>query len=80
MTANLEPTPKGQALIRWLDALNAQRLTSPALTAEIEFQLSKIQRGDADAAGFMKEIESYTREIVAALRAQPTAASPESAH
>jgi len=80
VTANLEPTPKGQALIRCLDSLNAQRLTSPALTAELEFQLSKIQRGDADAAGFMKEIESYTREIVAALRAQPTAASPESAH
>lgn len=79
VTAALEPTPKGQGLIRCLDALNAQRLTSPALTAELEFQLTKVQKGETDALTFMKEVEAYTREIVAALRTQPISANPVSA-
>ena len=70
VTPELEPTAKGQALIQCLDAVNAQRLTSASLTAELEFQLSKVQKGEAEASAFMKEIENYTRDIVVAIRGQ----------
>jgi len=70
VTPELEPTPKGKALIACLDALSASRLTSADLTAALELRLSQVQRGEVEAIEFMREIEAYTREIVAAVRAQ----------
>jgi DNA topoisomerase-3 len=39
---------------------------SPALTGEWEAQLARIQRGEADLAGFMKRIEDHVRALVKA--------------
>lgn len=70
VTQELEPTSKGAALIACLDALDARRLTSADLTAALELQLSRVQKGEVEAVEFMREIEAYTREIVSAVRAQ----------
>ncbi|MEY4632478.1 MAG: hypothetical protein RIQ81_2598 [Pseudomonadota bacterium] len=71
VTQELHPTPKGEALIHCLEQLNARRLTSAELTAELELQLSKVQKGEALPEAFMTEIQGYTREIVAAIAQMP---------
>ncbi len=63
-------TEKG---IRLVDRVHPD-LRSAALTGEWESQLARIQRGQADLAGFMRRIEAHVRELVeATLRAAPKA-------
>lgn len=68
---DLTPTPKGVALIDRLETIRANRLTSAELTADLELQLSRVQRGELDQNAFMAGIESYTREIVTTLASGP---------
>lgn len=72
---DLKPTPKGLALIQRLETLQASRLTSAELTADLELQLSRVQRGDLDQKDFMAGIEAYTRDIVRALSGAPQTGS-----
>lgn len=60
----LRPTVKGIRLIDTLHRINIARLTSPELTGEIEHQLLQVERGESQAADFMKEITEYACDIV----------------
>jgi len=60
----LRPTVKGIRLIDTLRRIHIDRLTSPALTGEIESHLRQVERGRRSADEFMGEIAGYTREIV----------------
>ncbi len=59
-TKHLLPTERGYALI----SLLPERLTSPLLTAEWEHRLKEIERGEADATTFMKDIRGMVKELV----------------
>jgi len=75
---SLAATDKG---IRLIERVHPD-VRSPALTADWEAQLARIQRGEADLAGFMSRIEAHVRELVAATLgdavATAAADSPES--
>ena len=60
----LRPSVKGIRLIDTLSRINIQRLTSPALTGEIEHHLQQVERGERNADDFMREITDYACEIV----------------
>ena len=60
----LRPSVKGIRLIDTLHRINIQRLTSPALTGEIEHHLQEVERGERNADDFMSEITDYACEIV----------------
>ena len=55
----LVPTAKGKALASVLPA----RLCSAQLTADWEQRLKRIEKGQERAADFMKDIETYVREL-----------------
>jgi DNA topoisomerase-3 len=57
----LMPTPKG---IQVITMLEEHKITSPELTGDWEKKLGDIERGVFDRKKFMKEIESFTGEIV----------------
>jgi DNA topoisomerase-3 len=57
----LMPTPKG---IQVITMLEEHKITSPELTGDWEKKLSDIEHGAFDRGEFMKEIESFTGEIV----------------
>ena len=57
----LQPTPKGLQVISMLDE---HPLTSAELTGDWEKRLGDIEHGSGDRAGFMHEIERFTRETV----------------
>ncbi len=71
VTSDLTPTEKGEALIQCLERLDARRLTSAELTAELELQLSRVQKGDTSPEAFMGEVHGYTREIVNVIGKKP---------
>ena len=56
----LEATDKG---IRLIELVHPQ-VKSPALTGQWESQLRRIQRGEADLAGFLRGIEDFVKEVV----------------
>jgi DNA topoisomerase-3 len=58
---DLQPTPKGLQVITMLEE---HKITSPELTGDWEKQLADIEHGNGDRNAFMKEIESFTGEIV----------------
>jgi DNA topoisomerase-3 len=58
----LSATERG---LRLVDRVHPD-VKSPALTAGWEARLSRIQRGQADLPGFMREIEAHVRDLVAA--------------
>jgi DNA topoisomerase-3 len=60
----LRPSVKGIRLIDILNRIDAERLTSPDLTGEIEYHLLQVERGGREADDFMAEITDYAREIV----------------
>jgi DNA topoisomerase-3 len=60
----LRPSVKGIRLIDILNRIDAERLTSPDLTGEIEYHLLQVERGAREADDFMAEITDYAREIV----------------
>ncbi|MEE8523994.1 MAG: RecQ family ATP-dependent DNA helicase, partial [Thermoanaerobaculia bacterium] len=57
----LHATDKG---IRLIEVIHPQ-VKSPEMTGRWEAELNKIQRGQARLDGFLEEIESYVREVVA---------------
>ena len=61
MGRNLIPTERAKLLIGMLP----EELRSPALTAQWENELLRMERGEANPAQFMEGIEALTRKIVA---------------
>lgn len=66
--ARLRPTPKGIRLIDVLNRINAARLTSAELTAQLELHLNEVEKGRRTNSDFMSEIARYTEEVVTATR------------
>ncbi len=60
----LRPTVKGIRLVDVLRRIHVDRLASPELTGEMEYELQEIQRGNQTAEAFMREMVEYTTEIV----------------
>jgi DNA topoisomerase-3 len=61
----LIPTAKAFSLLTLLHGLGVPELFSPELTADWEFKLAQMERGQLDRESFMAEIEKMTRHIVA---------------
>ncbi|HEY3863046.1 MAG TPA: DNA topoisomerase III [Verrucomicrobiae bacterium] len=61
----LQPTAKAFSLITLLRGLNIPELSSPELTADWEFKLKQMERGQLGRPEFMRQIEDMTRQIVA---------------
>jgi DNA topoisomerase-3 len=68
----LRATDKGIALVERVHP----DVKSPAMTAEWEARLARIERGEHALATFMKDIEQYVRDVVEKVRAE---AAPSSA-
>ena len=60
----LRPSVKGIRMIDTLRRIQIDRLTSPQLTGEIEFQLAEVEHGKRTQSAFMDEITDYTVAIV----------------
>lgn len=58
---NLVSTDSGRHLIA---LIHDERLKSPELTGDWEFRLKKMERGEYEAATFIREVVEYTREIL----------------
>jgi DNA topoisomerase-3 len=65
----LIPTAKAEQLLQFLAAVNAEELTSPAMTGEWEFKLRQIEHGKFTREAFMREIAERTRGIVKRVKA-----------
>jgi DNA topoisomerase-3 len=61
---SLRPTVKGIRLVDVLRRIHIDRLASPSLTGELEYDLRQVERGSMRASQFMDEIVEYTRQIV----------------
>lgn len=70
---DLHVTPNGMTLIRLVREMEIDGLSSPALTGEWEYKLRQMEQGELSRDVFMKEIENYTREIVAKARSHADA-------
>jgi DNA topoisomerase-3 len=60
---SLRPTVKGIRLVDVLRRIHIDRLASPSLTGELEYDLRQVEHGAMRAEQFMDEIVEYTREI-----------------
>jgi len=60
----LAPTPKAEQLLDFLTAVNAEALTSPAMTGEWEFKLRQMEQRRFARADFMAEIVEQTKALV----------------
>ncbi|HYN21572.1 MAG TPA: DNA topoisomerase, partial [Thermoanaerobaculia bacterium] len=69
---SLIATDKGIRLIQVVHP----HVKSPAMTGRWEAQLKRIQRGEADLQGFMREIEEYVRGVVGPHPPAPSPAPP----
>ena len=61
----LRPTAKAFTLLTLLHGLGVPELFSPELTADWEYKLARMERGELSRTEFMAEIVSITRHIVA---------------
>ena len=61
---DLHVTPNGMRLIHILKEMEIVGLTSPGMTGEWEFKLRQMEHGQLQREAFMREIETYTRDIV----------------
>lgn len=61
---DLIATAKGISLIRLLKGIGIEALTSPEMTGEWEYKLKRMEEGAFDRDNFMKEIRSFTAQIV----------------
>jgi len=61
---SLRPTVKGIRLIDSLKRIHIDRLASPQLTGELEYQLLEVERGERSASDFLAEITQYAVEVV----------------
>lgn len=60
----LRPTVKGIRLVDVLRRIHVDRLASPELTGEMEYELREIERGHITAKEFMEEMVEYTTKVV----------------
>jgi DNA topoisomerase-3 len=60
----LRPTVKGIHLVTMLRRIDAARLTSAELTAQLELEMAEVEKGSRPAQRFMAEIERYVTEVV----------------
>ncbi|MGH7290112.1 MAG: DNA topoisomerase, partial [Myxococcota bacterium] len=60
---SLRPTVKGIRLVDVLRRIHIDRLASPSLTGELEYDLRQVEHGAMRAEQFMDEIVEYTRQI-----------------
>ena len=61
---DLVPTARAESLIKFLNVLSIDSLTSPAMTGEWEQKLHLIERNELSRDAFMEGISSMTTEIV----------------
>lgn len=61
----LLPTQKGRALV---DLMGESSLASPEMTARWEKRLARMERGEEQRTGFMKDIEAFASELVDRVR------------
>jgi DNA topoisomerase-3 len=60
----LRPQVKGIRLVDTLRRIHVDRLASPELTGELEYQLREVEHGDRTGPQFMKDMVEYTTEVV----------------
>ena len=60
----LLPTPRAESIIKFLDIVGIDALTSPAMTGEWEYKLRQIEHGKLTRNEFMRGIEDLTARIV----------------
>ena len=72
----LQPMAKAFQLIALLKGLGVQELTMPELTGEWEFQLNQMSRGRLKRADFMRDIATFTRDIVKKARSHDSDTVP----
>lgn len=60
----LIPTPKAEHLVEFLEAVNVEELTSPAMTGEWEYKLHQIEKKELTRDAFMNGIIKMTEHIV----------------
>lgn len=61
-------TRRGMDLIDLLGKIGLSTLSSPELTGEWEYRLKQMESGHLDRSTFMKDIRTYTTDIVEAVR------------
>lgn len=61
-------TRRGMDLIDLLSKIGLSTLSSPELTGEWEYRLKQMENGKLERTSFMKDIRTYTTEIVDAVR------------
>ena len=74
---NLVPTTKAENLFEFLQAIQAEDLTQPALTGDWEYRLKEMEQGRLERESFMEDIRSMTKDIVEKIRAVMEAPPPE---
>jgi len=65
----LIPTAKAEELLVFLNRLQVEELTSPALTGEWEYKLRQVELGKISRKEFMSDIANLTQKIVENARA-----------
>jgi len=65
---DLHVTGKGLSLVKLLEAMEIEPLTSPSMTGDWEAKLHRMEHGRLDRESFMKEIKGFTEEVVAKAR------------
>ena len=65
---DLVATRRGMDLIDLLSKIGLSTLSSPELTGEWEYRLKQMEGGKLGREAFMKDIRTYTSEIVASVR------------
>ena len=65
---DLVATRRGMDLIDLLHKIGLSTLSSPELTGEWEYRLKQMENGNLQRGDFMRDIRSYTSEIVDAVR------------
>lgn len=65
---NLVATRRGMDLIDLLDSIGIGALSSPELTGDWEYRLKQMEIGKLPREQFMRDIRSYTSDIVKAVR------------
>jgi len=64
----LRASAKGITLIDFLERIHADHLAKAELTAEMEFHLMQVERGERQRADYLREVEVSVRDLVERLR------------
>ena len=75
---DLHVTGSGMRLIQLVREMDIEGLYSPKLTGDWEYKLRRMEHGQLQRDAFMKEIISYTHDIVAKARAAAAEAKSQS--